>query len=122
MFEFNVTSAVLMAFIAAILALVFDYFPGLAGWFNGLAQSNKKLFMAGLLIVAAVIVFLGSCYGWFVTNLVCEAKTIITLIYELVIAVSVNQGVHFLSKPSATLKARMFGFTPPPTVKGLRSK
>jgi len=114
MFEFEITSGVLIAFVAALLALAFDYFPGLAKWYDAKDASAKKQIMAGLLVGTAALVFAGTCLSWIVTNLVCEPKSLITLIYELLIAVSVNQGLHAVSKPSAAFKRRMFA----PSAKG----
>lgn len=108
MFNFNITPEILIAFVAALLALAFDYFPGLAKWYDAKDASAKKQIMASLLISVAVIVFVGTCLSWFVSNLTCEPKTIVTLIYALLIAVSVNQGMHAVSKPSAAFKRRMF--------------
>jgi len=108
MFTFEITSGVLIAFVAALLALAFDYFPGLAKWYDAKDASAKKQIMAGLLVGAVALVFAGTCLSWIVTNLVCEPKSLITLIYELLIAVSVNQGLHAVSKPSAAFKRRMF--------------
>lgn len=108
MFNFDITSGVLIAFVAALLALAFDYFPGLAKWFDGKNDSAKKQIMAGLLVAVAVLAFAGTCLGWFASNLICEPKTIIDLVYQLLIAVSVNQGLHIASKPSAAFKKRMF--------------
>ena len=107
MFNFNITPEILIAFAAALLALLFDYFPWLAQWYDTKDVSVKKQIMAGLLITLAVVAFAGTCLAWFVSNLVCEPKTIVTLIYALLIAVGVNQGVHSATKPSAALKARM---------------
>jgi hypothetical protein len=64
--------------------------------------------MAELLIGLAVVAFVGTCFNWFASNLICEPKTLIDLVYQLLIAVSVNQGMHIATKPSAAFKKRMF--------------
>lgn len=107
MFTFEITSGVLIAFAAALLALAFDYFPWLWQWYDAKDTSVKKQIMAGLLIGLAALAFAGTCLGWFASNLVCEPKTLAGIVYELLIAVSVNQGLHFASKPSSALKTRM---------------
>lgn len=109
MFTFEITSGVLIAFVAALLALAFDYFPGLAKWYDAKDAATKKQIMGGLLIGVAVVAFAGTCLSWFASNLVCEPKSLITLVYELLIAVSVNQALHTITKPTEAYKAWMFG-------------
>jgi len=41
--------------------------------------------------------------------LVCTAKGALDLLSIVFVAVSVNQGVHLLTKPTQAFKARLFG-------------
>jgi hypothetical protein len=107
MYKFTVSPEIILAFVAALLALVFDYLPSVAKWYDAKTDSSKKLIMLGLLVLAAGVVFAGSCYGWFVTNLVCEPKSILDLLYGLVLSIATNQGVHSLTKPSDSQKIAM---------------
>jgi len=109
MYEFSVDSAFLLAIFAGTLALFFDYFPGVAQWFDGLNESQKKLLNLGGVALVAVVIFVGDCYGLFSTNLLCEPKGAIDLAYMVFVAVTVNYGFHKATKPSAALQARMFG-------------
>ena len=53
----DITSVVVIAIVSAVLAIVFDWFPGIAAWFNGLAEGIKKLIMTGLLVVICAVLF-----------------------------------------------------------------
>lgn len=109
MFEFSVTPEFFVVIVAGLLALVFDYFPYVAKWFDAKSEDAKKQIMALLLIGAAVAIFAGECFGLFATNLICTVKGGFDTLYMVFLAITVNQGVHKLLKPNALLKARMFG-------------
>lgn len=54
----------LVASVAGVLlSLGFGYAPGLKDWFEALPGTRKALVMAAFLLVAAVGLFLLSCYG-----------------------------------------------------------
>lgn len=109
MFEFEVTPEFLLVLIAGILAFVFDYFPGVAKWFDALEESQKKLLTAGLVVTAAIAVFAGQCFGLFATNMVCDVRGFFDLLSVIFLALTVNYGVHKATKPSEDLKRQMFG-------------
>lgn len=108
MYEFNVTPELLLIVVAGLLALVFDYFPGIAQWFDALSNAAKRQLNAGLVLGAAVVMFIGTCLALFTTNLVCTTKGTFDLLYIVFLAVGVNQGVHALFKPTPEFKARLF--------------
>jgi len=109
MFEFVVTPEFLLVLIAGILAFVFDYFPGVAKWFDALDESQKRLLNVGFVVGAGLIIFGGQCFGLFATNLVCSTSGIFDTIYIIFLALGVNYGVHKATKPSEDLKRQMFG-------------
>lgn len=109
MYQFNVTAALLVALVAGAMALIFDYFPGIAKWFDAKPVETKRLINAGGVIGFALILFVGQCFAIFLTNLVCTMKGLFDLLYLIFIALSVNQGVHLVLKPSKRFKERMFG-------------
>lgn len=109
MYTFTVTPEFLLVLVAGVLALAFDYFPGLAKWFDTLAAAAKRQLNAALVIGIAAILYAGTCFGLFVTNLICSGKGAFDLLYIVFLAVSVNQGVHLFAKPTKAFKARMFG-------------
>jgi hypothetical protein len=109
MYQFDVTAALLLTLVAGALALIFDYFPGIAKWFDAKPVETKRLINAGGVIGFALILFVGQCFAIFLTNLVCTVKGLFDLFYLIFVALSVNQGVHLALKPTAKFKARMFG-------------
>jgi hypothetical protein len=108
MYHFDVTSALLITLVAGALALAFDYFPGLAKWFDGKPLEFKRLINAGSILLVAAVLFAGQCLAIFATNLVCNLKGGFDLLYLVFIAIATNQGVHFALRPSKRFKARMF--------------
>jgi hypothetical protein len=108
MYPFDVTPGLLVTLVAGALALLFDYFPGIAKWFDALDVATKRLVNAGGVTGFALVLFLGQCFAIFVTNLVCSVAGSFDLLYIVFLAISVNQGVHLALKPTARFKARMF--------------
>ena len=108
MYEFTVTPEFLLVIVAGLLALMFDYFPGVAKWFDALSVEMKRQWNAVLVIGTAAVIFAGTCFAIFITNLVCTAKGSLDLLYICFLAITVNQGVHALLKPTAKFKAWMF--------------
>ena len=107
MFEFSVSPVALLAAVAAVQSLFFDYFPGVAKWFNALEVAQKKQVTLVLGILFGVAAFVGSCYGFFTTNLVCEPQSIIALVGNIAISVSVGFAFHNGTKPSLNTKEKM---------------
>ena len=58
-------------------------------------------------VVFAVAVFVGSCYGFFETDLVCDVKSIVALIGNIAISVSVGFAFHSTTKPSFDTKEKL---------------
>lgn len=108
MYKFDVTPLFLITLVAGALALFFDYFPGIAKWFDGLTVEAKRLTNAVGVIAFAAIIFAGQCFAIFLTNLVCSVHGSFDLLYIIFLALGVNQGVHLALKPTARFKARLF--------------
>lgn len=108
MYQFDVNFALLVAAVGFVMALVFDWFPYVAQWFDGLEESQKKLINVGGVVVIAVGIFVGDCYGLFDTNLACTLKGALDLLIAIAIGVSTNYGAHKQTKPSTAIKARMW--------------
>lgn len=107
MFEFPVTPELLLVVVAGLLALLFDYFPGVAHWFDQLDAVQKRLVNAGLVLGSALVIFGGQCFGLFLTNIACTVIGAFDLLYIVFLAVSANQAVHALLKPTRAFKARV---------------
>ena len=115
--NFTVNAAFLTATAAAILALLFDYAGGLAEWYDQLSDIQQRQLMGGLLLLVAVGVFLGQCFNIFVTNLACTQTGAMDLLYQFLLAVGINQGVHMMTKPSLGYKIKNFKVSPYPSLK-----
>lgn len=98
------TSDQLSAAAGVALSLAFSYVPGLREWFAGLDGVRKRLFMAAMLLAVAGIVFGVSCAGvLYNSNLPCEKRTALDLVWAFVAALIANQSA-FLISPKADAK------------------
>lgn len=107
MYHFDVNPVFIIALVAGALALSFDYVPHLREWFDALNETQKRLLNAGLVLAAAVVLFVGDCAAIFDTNLACELKGGLDLLYMVFVALTVNHGVHSVLKPSPALKDKL---------------
>jgi hypothetical protein len=106
MVEVNLTGAVLLAIVGALLSAVFTWFPGLNTWYAGLAKDAQSGIMLGLLVLAAVVVIVMGCNGLIaVAGLVCTQAGILSMVVNLVVgllaAMTANQGTYGLTKSLA---------------------
>jgi len=108
MFEFDVTPDTLVVIFAALMAFIFDWFPGIAKMFNGYPALTKRYVILGVLAIISVVIFGGGCWGWFVTTLACSLDGGITIIRYVFEAVVVSYGVHMVTKPTETKRLKMF--------------
>jgi hypothetical protein len=95
-----VTPELLAMLLAGVLAVAFDWFPGLAPWFAGLSRLKKQQLVLALLGLIAGGVLAGSCQGWLETGLVCGVEALPRLLEIILAAASVNQAVHLLARPA----------------------
>jgi pilus assembly protein Flp/PilA len=100
MFNLSVTPEFLAYLLAGLVAILFDWFPGLTTWFGNLSELKKRQFMGLLLALIVGVIFGGACYGLFSTGFSCDATGAAAVIQVWLIAVGINQGLHLLTKPS----------------------
>jgi len=99
MFALSVTPELLTAVFAALLAILFDWFPPVSQWYDTLSVLKKKQIMAlGLVLIVAAI-YGGTCLSLFSGTVTCDKAGITSLVYSILIALGINQGVHSLAKP-----------------------
>ena len=98
-FNLALTPEMLNILLAGLLAVCFDWFPGLAPRFDGLSKIKKQQLMLLLLGLVAGTAFAGSCYGWFESGLACSKQSLPLLLQYVLTAAGVNQAVHLLTKP-----------------------
>jgi hypothetical protein len=105
--SFNVTAALLVAIVTILLALLFDWFPGLASAYDKLVEGKKRLVMVLLIILTSAAIFAGTCYGLFGTNLECTVSGagVLLIMAYTAIGTVFNQATHTLFKPSNAFKA-----------------
>jgi len=99
MFNIAVTPDFLSFILAGLTAIVFDWFPGLAGWFGTLSELKKRQIMAAVLLVIVLAVYLGSCTGILAAGYSCDKAGFAELFQVFLVAIGINQGVHLLAKP-----------------------
>lgn len=100
LFKLSLTPEGLSMLLAGTLALVFDWFPGLAPRYDSLSRIKKQQVMIGMLSLVVALVFAGACQGWFETGLACSTQSLPVLLEYILMAAGANQAVHLLTKPS----------------------
>lgn len=84
--------------VAAILSLLFGFYPPLAKWFESLTQAKKQLVMLGLIAVATMIIFgcafLGYGQGLGIEKLEPTLENIVVAIMAFIQAVIANAGTY----------------------------
>jgi hypothetical protein len=98
--QLALTPELLAMLLAGLLAVAFDWFPGLAPWFGGLSRLKKQQLVLALLGLIAGGVMAGSCQGWLETGLACGVQALPRLLEIILAAASVNQAVHLLARPA----------------------
>jgi hypothetical protein len=109
MITFDVTSVVLVAIVAAVMALFFDYFPWVAKAFDSLDEGVKRLIILGATFITAVIIFIGGCLGFFVVNIACTNAGGLAMFMYFLEAIGFTQITHLITKPTDKMRAEMFG-------------
>jgi hypothetical protein len=90
------------------LSLLLDYFPGIAGKWDALDESKKKL----TFLVAATVIVVGAfvlkCNGVIDTDLVCSEVGAWNLITDVLYVFAIGTGFHVGTKPTEALQKKMF--------------
>ena len=92
----TIDQATLAAIIASLLSLAFAYVPGLKDWFDKLAQQQKAITMAIVLVVVAVGLWAGGCASLVVVSIACTKEGGVDLLKILFAALTANQGTFVL--------------------------
>jgi len=87
----------LTGFITAVMAFVFNRVPKAKAWFDRRTSQEKQDFVVAFVVIAAVAVFSLDCYAVLNTNLSCEPKSIVDLLYAIVFGGTTSQSAHMLS-------------------------
>ena len=92
------TAESLALYAGVVLSLLFGYFPGLKGWFDGLETGKKRLIMAGLLLAVSAGIFGLSCWKIVDPVVVCDQTGLVGLGKVFVLSVIANQATFTLTK------------------------
>ena len=103
----NVDAARVIAFVATALALLFDYFPGLAAWFDKLSADVKRTVTVITAVLVVVIAFTLTCFGVVATNLACTQAGAWDVLTGIIYVIVVQYAVHNATKPSRAMKLKL---------------
>lgn len=81
-----------------VLSLIFEYIPGVSGWYDALDKRQKQGVMAIALLVVTLAVFGLACVGWFNTGVSCDVAGIQQLIALFVAALVANQSTYLITR------------------------
>jgi hypothetical protein len=98
--DLTLTPNLLIVIVAALIAILFDWLPGLKTWYDKILDGQKRGLMALLLLIITAAIFLISCAGWLNIATACNLEGAKSMVYMFLAAVAVNQGVHILTKPT----------------------
>ena len=96
----NLDALFFVTLAAALLAVLFDWFPGLKQAFDTLQEGQKRLFMAIAVILVTLIVWGLGCAGIVSGAPACNVDGIKNLLLLIVAAIATNQGIHMGTKPA----------------------
>lgn len=89
------TSTILGLIAGALLAALFEYAPGFAGWYDKFEQATKRLIMLLLVTGAALAAFGIGCIPDAPVSLVeCSQAGVWELAGLWVVTITANQGTH----------------------------
>lgn len=92
---------VIASLAGTLLALLFGYAPGLRSWYEALEPTRKALVMAGLLLAAAVLLYVAACYTPWPVGVTCDEPGVWQLVELFMAAMVANQATYLIGvKPS----------------------
>lgn len=96
-------SNVLVMVAGVILALAFGYVPGLRGWYEAQDGVRKAQVMAGLLLLATVLIYLAGCYTPWDVGVTCDEPGFWALVEMFLAALVANQAAYLIGvRPART--------------------
>jgi len=86
----------LAAMAGVILSLAFSYVPGVKTWYKGLSGEWKRLIMAGLLLVTALVLYGLGCAA-VVKGVTCSRDGFAQLVWMFLVALVSNQSTYTIA-------------------------
>ena len=99
----QLTPETLAAVTGIILSLAFSYVPGANTWYAAKEPVVKRLIMAGLLLLVAIVIVLLSCTNVMVL-IVCEKAGFLTVVQVFISALIANQAAFLISPAPEAVK------------------
>jgi|GEM_PF-5559990 len=100
MFNLTITPDLLAYVLAGLVAILFDWFPGLAAWYDALSELKKRQVMAGLLVLILAATFGLGCAG-ILAGQTCDRAQVAQYMQIFLLMAGINQGAHLLFKPAS---------------------
>lgn len=101
MLSVTITPEFLVTLAAGLLAVVFDWLPPAKNWYDQLKPGLKRQVMLLAVVAIVIILFTAQCANVILLpGYTCQQASFQQLAYMIFLAVGVNQGVHFLTKPA----------------------
>jgi hypothetical protein len=97
--DFQATPEKIVAAGAVLLAVLFDWLPGLKTWYDKLGDGQKRGLMAVLLLLIVGGTFGLTCAGVINSGMVCTGAGIEDAALLFALSIAINQGFHALAKP-----------------------
>lgn len=91
----------LAALAGALLSLLFEYVPGLSGWYDTKPETTKRLVMLGAIVVVAAGVYGLSCFNTPWVYVECSTSGLFELLGAVLFAIVGNQATHRIAKKPA---------------------
>ncbi len=94
------TPETLTSLAAILLSLLASYCPGFSPWYNRQTPENRRLVMLGLLLAAALGVFLAACTRLLdplLPGLACDGPSALLLARLFIAALVANQAAFLIS-------------------------
>lgn len=90
-------------FAGLLLSLLFGYVPGLRDWYEALDGVRKAQVMAGLLLLATVLIYLAGCYTPWDVGVTCDEPGFWALVEMFLAALVANQAAYLIGvRPART--------------------
>jgi len=83
---------------AAILSVVLEWFPGVAGWFSALSSAKKTTINALIVALITAGAVLGKCYLWGNTCPENSWQTYGEIVLLLLLSAAGNQTTHAMTR------------------------